>query len=193
MWNDFNNSDNQQSFDVIPNNTLAKVRMQIRPGGYDDANQGWNGGYATKNDNTGSIYLSCEFVVTEGEFARRKVWSLIGLHSEKGPEWANMGRSFVKGILNSAGGIAESDNSEKAQNARRISSLADLDGIEFVAKISTAKDQYGDDKNEIRFAITPDHKDYAKLMGNVAAPQLAQQQTQATSNNTNNNRPAWAK
>ncbi len=30
MWNDFNNSDNQASYDVIPNNTLAKVRMQIR-------------------------------------------------------------------------------------------------------------------------------------------------------------------
>ena len=120
MWNDFNNSDNQASYDLIPNSTLAKVRMQIRPGGHDDQNQGWSGGYATKNQNTGSIYLSCEFVVLEGEFARRKIWSLIGLHSEKGPEWANIGRSFVKAILNSARGVAESDNSEKAQNARRI-------------------------------------------------------------------------
>ena len=147
MWNDFNNSDNQQSFDVIPNNTLAKVRMQIRPGGYDDVNQGWNGGYATRNDNTGSIYLSCEFVVLEGEFARRKIWSLIGLHSEKGPEWANMGRSFIKAILNSAKGFKESDVSEAAQNARRIKGLADLDGIEFLAKITVAQDQNGNDKN----------------------------------------------
>jgi hypothetical protein len=48
MWNDFNNSDNQASYDLIPNSTLAKVRMQIRPGGHDDQNQGWSGGYATK-------------------------------------------------------------------------------------------------------------------------------------------------
>ena len=189
MWNDFNNSDNQQSFDVIPNNTLAKVRMQIRPGGYDDANQGWNGGYATKNDNTGSIYLSCEFVVLEGDFARRKIWSLIGLHSEKGPEWANIGRSFVKAILNSARGVAESDNSEKAQNARRINGLKDLDGIEFVAKISVGKDQNGDGKNEIKFAITPDHKDYAKLMGNISIPVANTPKAQATQSS---NRPAWA-
>jgi len=190
MWNDFNNSDNQQSFDVIPNNTLAKVRMQIRPGGYDDANQGWNGGYATKNDNTGSIYLSCEFVVTEGEFARRKIWSLIGLHSEKGPEWSNMGRSFIKAILNSAKGFKESDVSEAAQNARRIKGLADLDGIEFLAKITVAQDQNGNDKNEIKFAITPDHKDYAKLMGNISRQSQQSQPTQTQ--HPNNNRPAWA-
>jgi hypothetical protein len=190
MWNDFNNSDNQQSFDVIPNNTLAKVRMQIRPGGYDDTSQGWNGGYATKNDNTGSIYLSCEFVVTEGEFARRKIWSLIGLHSEKGPEWSNMGRSFIKAILNSAKGFKESDISEAAQNARRIKGLADLDGIEFLAKITVAQDQNGNDKNEIKFAITPDHKDYAKLMGNIS--HNPQQSKPTQTQQPNNNRPAWA-
>ena len=190
MWNDFNNSDNQQVFDVIPNNTLAKVRMQIRPGGYDDPNQGWNGGYATKNDNTGSIYLSCEFVVLEGEFARRKIWSLIGLHSEKGPEWANIGRSFIKAILNSSKGFKESDISEAAQNARRIKGLADLDGIEFLAKITVAKDQNGNDKNEIKFAITPDHKDYAKLMGNIS--HQSQQSKPTQTQQPNNNRPAWA-
>ena len=192
MFNDFNNSDNQQSFDVIPNNTIAKVRMTIKPGGHDDQSQGWDGGYATKNQNTGSVYLSCEFVVLEGEFARRKVWSLIGLHSPKGPEWANMGRSFVKAILNSARGIAEADNSEKAQSARRINGIVDLDGIEFVAKISISQDQNGADKNEIRFAIAPDHKDYAKIMGNITVPQAAQVAT-PTNNQTNTNRPAWAK
>lgn len=188
MWNDFNNSDNQASYDVIPNNTLAKVRMQIRPGGHDDSNQGWSGGYATKNQNTGSIYLSCEFVVLEGEFARRKIWSLIGLHSEKGPEWANIGRSFIKAILNSARGVAESDNSEKAQNARRINGLKDLDGVEFIAKISVGKDQNGDGKNEIKFAVTPDHKDYAKLMGNISIPVANTPKAQATQSS---NRPAW--
>ena len=203
MWNDFNNSDNQQSFDVIPNNSLAKVRMQIKPGGYDDANQGWSDGYATKNQNTGSIYLSCEFVVLEGKFARRKIWSLIGLHSDKGPEWSNMGRSFIKAILNSTRGIAESDTSEKAQNARRIKGLADLDGIEFLAKITVSKDQNGNDKNEIKYALTADHKDYAGLMGNIAhnSQQAKQAQPSQGANQAqgvqeeqaNNNRPAWAK
>ena len=96
---DFNSASEQTSFDLIPKGTLLRVRMTIKPGGFDDPSQGWTGGYATRNDNTGSVYLNCEFVVMEGEFARRKMWSLIGLHSPKGPEWANMRRTFVKAIL----------------------------------------------------------------------------------------------
>lgn len=182
IWNDFNNSDNQQSFDLIPHNTLAKVRMMIRPGGYDDINQGWNGGYATKNDSTNSIYLSCEYVVLTGEFAKRKIWGLIGLHSDKGPEWANIGRSFVKAILNSARGFGELDESPKAKEARIINGLSDLDGIEFIARISVAKDQDGNDRNEIKFIIMPDHPEYKGLMeGNHDAAK------------TSSDRPVWAK
>ena len=46
-WNDFNDAEQQQTFDLIPKGTVAKVRMTIKPGGYDDPNQGWTGGYAT--------------------------------------------------------------------------------------------------------------------------------------------------
>jgi len=180
-WNNFNSAQEQQSFNIIPAGTIAKVSMLIRPGGHDDPSQGWGGGYATRNNNTGSVYLSCEFVILEGKFARRKVWSLIGLHSPKSEEWANMGRSFIKGILNSARGFNNSDNSESAQKARCINSLADLDSIVFAAKIDVGKDQSFEPKNEIRFAITPDHKDYAAVMETIN-PQAQE-----------NNRPTWAK
>lgn len=191
MSMDFNNSENQSNFDLIPNNTLAKVRMSIKPGGYDDPNQGWVGGYATRNDATGSIYLSCEFVILEGKYARRKVWTIIGLHSNKGPEWGNMGRSFIKAILNSARGVSENDNSPQAQNARRISGFADLDNIEFVAKITTRKDQNEELKNEIRFAITPDHEDYQTIMGSLAP--VAAKMPASPAAPAANNRPAWAR
>ena len=188
MSMDFNNSENQSSFDAIPNNTLAKVRMSIKPGGYDDQNQGWVGGYATKNDATGSVYLSCEFVILEGLYAKRKVWGIIGLYSNKGAEWGNMGRSFIKAILNSARGVSENDNSPAAQNARKINGFADLDGIEFVAKITTKKDQNEELRNEIRFAITPDNKDYKSLMGSISPIAAKSPATPAA-----NNRPAWAR
>ncbi len=87
-WNDFNSADDQSGFDVIPKGTLVKVRMTIKPGGHDDASQGWTGGWATRSNTTGAVYLNCEFVVLEGKYARRKVWSLIGLYSAKGPDWA---------------------------------------------------------------------------------------------------------
>ena len=161
-WFDYN--DAKQNANLIPKGTLAKVRLTIRPGGYDDPAQGWTGGYATRGS-TGAVYLSGEFTVLEGPYARRKIFSLIGLMSPKGPDWANMGRSLIRGMLNSARGISDKDSSPQAQAARRIAGFADLDGLEFVARIDIGSDTNGEDKNEIRAAVTPDHRDYAALMG----------------------------
>ena len=172
LWNDFNDADDQNSFDLIPKGSVVKVRMTIKPGGYDDFSQGWNGGYATQNQETGSVYLNCEFVVLEGPFARRKLWSLIGLKSPKGPEWTNMGRTFIKGALNSAFGLHPNDNGAQAMQARCITGFSDLDGIEFVVKVDVEKDNRGDDRNTIKTVITPDSNEYAAVMGPLsAAPQ----------------------
>jgi hypothetical protein len=202
-WNDYNDAVSQNAYDLIPKGTIVPVRMSIKPGGHDDISQGWTGGYATHNDTTGSVYLSAEFVITEGPFARRKVWSLIGLLSQKGPEWGSMGRSFVRGILNSSRGLSDKDNSPQAQTSRRINGFADLDGIEFLAKVDVGKDQNGDAKNELRFAVTPDHKDWQTFQESgglwrptgfiASAPAPAASTTTAdTPPAANPNRPSWA-
>lgn len=165
-WNDFNDAGAQQGgFDLIPRGTLVPVRMTIKPGGYDDPAQGWTGGYATQSPETGAVYLACEFVVTAGPHAKRKMWSNIGLHSRKGPTWAQMGRSFIRGILNSARNVHPQDASPQAAAARRIQGFHELDGIEFLARIDVEKDARGEDRNVVKVAIEPDHKDYAALMG----------------------------
>ncbi len=166
-WNDYN--DAQSNPNLIPKGTLAKVRLTIRPGGFDDPSQGWTGGYATRGS-TGAVYLNGEFTVLEGPYAKRKIFTLIGLYSPKGPEWAGMGRSFLRGMLNSARGISDKDVSPQAQAARRIGGFADLEGLEFVAKIEHGTDAGGETKNEIRMAVTPDHRDYAQAMGRTTAP-----------------------
>ena len=171
-WNDYN--DARQNPNLIPKGALAKLRLTIRPGGFDDASQGWHGGYATRGT-TGSVYLNCEFTVLEGQYAKRKIFTRIGLYSPKGPDWANMGRSLIRSMLNSARGISDKDISPNAQAARRITSFADLDGIEFAAKIDVGTDTNGEEKNEIRMALTPDHRDYAQIMGRVALPSLPPQ------------------
>lgn len=164
-WNDFNDAEAQQSgFDLIPKGTRALVRMSIKPGGHDDESAGWTGGYATASSETGAIFLSCEFVLLTGAFAKRKVWSNVGLHSNKGPTWANMGRSFIKAVLNSSRNIHPHDNSPEAQQARQIGEFSELDGIEFVASIGIENDGKGELRNLIRLVIEPDHKDYAELM-----------------------------
>lgn len=168
-WNDFNDAEQQQGFDLIPKGTLVRVRMTIKPGGFDDPAQGWTGGYATQSFETGSIYLACEFVVLEGPYAKRKMWSNIGLHSPKGPTWGQMGRSMIRGILNSARGVHPQDNSPQAAAARRIQGFHELDGIEFLARIDVEKDAKGEDRNVVKLAVEPDHKDYAALMGATSA------------------------
>ena len=193
-WNDYN--DAQQNVALIPKGTIAKVRLSIRPGGFDDPSQGWTGGYATRGT-SGAVYLNGEFTVLEGPYAKRKIFTLIGLYSTKGPDWANMGRSFVRGMLNSARGIAHKDMSPQAQAARRIVGFADLDGLEFVARIDVGTDANGEPKNEIRSAITPDHKGYAGLAG-AAAPVLPSHSAPTPaparpSAETAAVRPAWAR
>jgi hypothetical protein len=201
-WNDFNDAEQQQGFDLIPKGTTVKVRMTIKPGGHDDPAQGWTGGYAAESFDTGSVYLACEFVVLEGPFAKRKLWSNIGLHSPKGPTWGQMGRSMIRGILNSARNVHPQDNGPQAVAARRIQGFHELDGIEFLARVDVEKDAKGEDRNVVKLAIEPDHKDYAALMGMAsrttvgggsagipapAAPQAAAAQRPAVPG-----KPAWA-
>ena len=195
-WNDFNTADDQNSYDLIPKGTLARVRMIIRPGGLNDPAQGWTEGYATRGKSTDSVYLDCEFVILEGKYAKRKVWSLIGLYSPKGPDWGNQGRAFIKGILNSSRRLSPKDNSPEAQTRRRITGFQELDGVEFVAKIDIEHGDRGD-KNVIKLAITPDHKDYAALMSGAgyaapAAGYTAPLSGQFAPAANPTNRPHWA-
>jgi hypothetical protein len=167
-WNDFNDAEQQQSFDLIPKGTVAPVRMTIKPGGHDDAAQGWTGGYATQSFDTGSIFLACEFVILDGEYARRKMWSNVGLHSSKGPAWGNMGRTFIRAVLNSSRNIQPQDNSPQASAARRIQGFNELDGIEFVARIDVEKDGRGELRNVVKIAVEPDQADYPRASAPAA-------------------------
>ena len=201
-WQDFNDAEAQQgAFDLIPKGTLVRVRMTIKPGGFDDPAQGWTGGYATESFDTGSIYLAGEFVVLEGTYAKRKMWSNIGLQSKKGPTWGQMGRSMIRAILNSARNIHPQDNGPQAAAARRIQGFNELDGIEFLARVDVEKDAKGEDRNVVKLAVEPDHKDYTALMGatpraptgsvtSVAAP--AASGTPAPQRPATTGKPAWA-
>jgi len=173
-WMNFSDAEEQTNTgEVIPQGTIAKVHMKIRPGGYDDPAKGWTGGYATRSEATGAVYLDCEYTVIGGKYNKRKVWSLIGLHSPKGPKWESMGRSFLRAALESARGIKPSDASDTAMKARQISGFADLNGLEFVVKIDVEEAEAGSgysDKNKINNVIPVGHKDYAAVMGGHDTP-----------------------
>ncbi len=197
---DYNDAEAQQgAFDLIPKGTFVRVRMTIKPGGHDDPAQGWTGGYATESFDTGSVYLACEFVVLEGAFAKRKMWSNIGLQSRKGPTWQQMGRSMIRAILNSARNVHPQDNGPQATAARRIQGFNELDGIEFLARVDVEKDAKGEDRNVVKLAVEPDHKDYATLMGaaprapaGAATPVPAVSSAPAPQRPATTGKPSWA-
>ena len=139
--------------------------MHIKRGGYSDESQGWLQGFATKSKSSGAIYLDYEFTVLEDEYHKRKIWSLIGLYSENNNnKWGEMGRSFIRSMLNSARGFSDKDTSEAAQEARKILGFSELESLEFVAKIDTELDSNGIERNVIKIAIDKSHKSYIKYM-----------------------------
>ncbi|RDD34378.1 hypothetical protein Wcon_01547 [Wolbachia endosymbiont of Cylisticus convexus] len=146
---DFNTAKSQSN--LIPKGTTVKVKMAIKPGGYEN--------WFTKSYATGSIYLNAEFTVTEGPYAKRKIFQVIGIKSGKaeGEEdiWGKSGRSMLRSILESARNIHPHDTSEKAVVARKINSIADLNGLEFMAKVGIEADNRYGDRNRIDTIITP--------------------------------------
>ncbi|CAK0781789.1 DUF669 domain-containing protein [Gammaproteobacteria bacterium] len=189
-WNNFEDAEQQQEFGNIPADTLVKVCLKIRPGGYDNEAMGFTGGWATTSPSTGSIYLDCEYVVVVGAYVKRRMWSKIGLHSPKGPNWAQMGRSTIRAILNSARGFSPKDNRPEAVKARCIRGFGDLNGLEFVVRVGIEKDQHGDDRNCMAQVIEPNHKDYAAVMAG-ASPSPANSSSPAAPGRSTG-KPVWA-
>ncbi len=193
-WTDFSGADEQKPYALIPKDTLVKVILKIKPGGFDNADCGWTGGWATQNPKTGAVYLNCEFTVVSGQYAKRKAWGLIGLHSPKSDCWSNMGRSFIKAILCSAHAVSPKDNSSKAQHVLQIEHFGALEGLVFLARIDIETKPDGSDKNVIKVAITPDNKEYAIYMNGKSQPTTISPPTinNATLTGTADVSPPWA-
>lgn len=159
FW-DFNDAPEQQG-DIIPAKTLARVVMTIRPGGHGDG--GW-----LKQSDSGFEYLDAEMTVTSSPHATRKLWQNIGVGgpTDGHQKAAQISRALLRAILESARNVNPKDESGKARQARQVSGWQDFDGIEFAIEIGVEKDKNNQypDKNKIQKVITPDHKDYQRVM-----------------------------
>jgi hypothetical protein len=153
-WNNFNDAEDQMSYELIPHKTIAKVRLLIKKGNH--VTKEWPDGYATKSKSGTSIYLACEY-------KNRKVWNNIGLHSDNSPLYEEIGRSMIRAILNSANSLHSKDKSPEAEKQRQIKSFADLDNLVCLAEI-TINDKGYKPRNEIKTILTPDHAEYSEYM-----------------------------
>jgi hypothetical protein len=168
---DFNGAEIQDTaLAVIPGGTLARVRLTIRPGGAGP--EGW----LTQSRTSEALYLNTEAVVLEGPYARRRIYTRIGVKgravNERGEDvYASRGRALIRGILESARGVRSDDGSEQARAARTIRGFGDLNGLEPLVRIGIDRDRANpndEGRNVIAAAIGPDHADYARHMGGTA-------------------------
>lgn len=146
---------------LVPNGTIARVRVQIKRGNYNDPTLGLTGGWATRNPKTGVIYLNCVATLLEGDHKQRKAFFRVGLYSPKTQKYAEQGMRLLRAILESSHGFFPADQSEQAVKIRNECNLSDFDGIEFVARIEVEEENPPyPAKNTINFAITPDDSRY---------------------------------
>src|SRR5918992_4134532 len=176
---DFSDVPPQQSTDLVPDGTFARVAMTIRRGGVDGQDEADRGLLkASTTPGSDVLSLDCEFTVVEGRHARRKFWHsftvLGGKVDEKGASigW-NISKRTFRAMIDSALGLDPDDNSDDAKAKRRLRGLADLDGITFVAKIAVepSTDPRYPDKNKLDRPVLPNEKEWRAVMnGEDVAP-----------------------
>ena len=199
---DFSDVEPQQSSDLIPDGTFAKVAMAIRPGGVDGQTEIDQGLVKTSNTPGSDVLsLDCEFTVTEGRLARRKFWHNFtvagGKVDEKGASigW-NISKRTFRAMIDSALGLDPDDNSEEAKAKRRLRGLADLDGISFVAKIAVEpnNDPRYPDQNKLDRPVLPNEKEWQAVMsGEEVAPSPSRPRSVGSApRNAPAAKPAWA-
>lgn len=145
--------------DLIPDGTVARAILTIRPGGSGEG--GW-----MKTSSTGGLMLDTEWTISEGPYAKRKVWSYMSLSEKAAPITMRSLRAAVEGHH----GIRPDDMSEGAQAKRRVS-LEQLSGIEACILIGIEPPQNGyEAKNKLKAVLAPGE---SKYIGRGGSPMLA--------------------
>lgn len=148
----------QQGNTLIPDNTVARAILTIRPGGAGD-------GGMMKTGPSGLMF-DAEFTITEGPYAKRKIWKYMSMSEKAAPITMRQLRAVIEGHH----GILPTDMSEAAQ-AKRKCSAEQLSGMEccILIGVEAATAQY-EAKNTLKAVIAPGE---AKYIGRGASPMLA--------------------
>jgi hypothetical protein len=192
---DFNDASPQRSFEVIPAGTVAELHLKVRPGNAGE--DGWL--RRSKDGNSEALDLEC--AVVSGPYAKRKFWCLLTVigTTEGHEQAAEVSRSRLRAILESARSIRPDDMSDAAKQARHVGSYAEFDGLRFIGRIGVepARDNYRA-KNTLLAAVTPDQQDWHRVEqvvkhGGVAAPAKTSAKPATPDQGTTKiAKPAWA-
>ena len=96
--------------------------------------------------------------------------------------------------MESARGIRPDDKSDTAQQARRVASYGDFDGIRFIARIGVEPPQNGyKAKNTLDQIITPDRTDWYAVEQIAKAGSTSTAPTAGKAEPAKIVKPSWAK
>lgn len=196
---DMNDVEPQQSGDLIPDGTFAKVAMTIRKGGTDGMNE-VDRGLLKASSQPGSdvLMLDAEFTVAEGPHARRKFWQMFTVQGGKLDEQGQsigwkISKSTFRAMIDSALGLSPEDMSEAAKAKRVLRGLADLDGISFVAKIQIepSRNPAYKDANKLDHVVLPTAPEWKKVMAGEMVPAQPSNKPRPTAAPAQPVTPAW--
>jgi hypothetical protein len=186
-----NFADAGQQYDgsLIPNGTIVKGVLRIKAFNAD------LGLIATvSKSNAQNAYLDVAVEITEGRYAGRKVFDLIGVAGSE--KFVNNGRAAIKAIMEFNGASPQNMTGYELRQTgpdpvQGVDWLA-LDGKLVAAKVKIEKGNEGySDKNKVAAFLTPLDpsltKDWNRFMSGAwdAAPEAAKPAQQAA-------QPAWA-
>lgn len=158
MSYDFSKAERQGS--TIPEGAYA-LEVKIQPGGHGED-------LLLHHSSKGTLeMLKLQLKVTTGECVGRTFFEYVNLdfiegatrdaeQIQKAKEAVRLGHIKMRAIIDSARSIPADDESDAANQLRRIGDLKNLDGFIFLAQVDV-KEQIGyRPKNVIAYIITPD-------------------------------------
>jgi hypothetical protein len=160
---DYSDAPPARDLELIPHGTTATLVLHPRPGGVGED------GMLKRTRAGDAEMLDCELVVADGPHAKRKFWErwILSGTTAGQAQAAEIARSTLKAILDSALGLRPDDLSPQARTARTVS-LKQFEGLSFIGRIGIEKgrprnDGSGEnwpDKNILMGVVTPDKRDW---------------------------------
>jgi len=178
MTFDMNDAGPQKTGELIPDGTFAKLTMLIHPGGV-DGDEEVDRGLLKRSATPGSdvLMLDCEFTVAGGPHVRRKFWQTMTVKGGKVDEngasiGANITKSTLRAMIESALGLDPEDVSEDARAKRVVRGFADFSGFTFVGKIAveTQSNPAYPERNRLDRVVLPNEPEWRKVMDGEPVP-----------------------
>ena len=177
VYSNFGNAPTEQGGmgEVVPEGTLAWAILKVRPFNLDQ------GLVLTPSKSTeGNAYLDVELTLIDGQYERRKVWTMIGLQGSE--KYVQMGMAAVRHILEvgrEIQGFAATDPKYRlgvSTGAQGDMVLMELNELRCAVKIGVEKGEGSyPDKNKIRAYLSPNpasdtFKTFMRLVSGDTAP-----------------------